>query len=90
MVGAVAAAHAFAAQPKGIRRMANALADASPVPGRPSGILIESHIHLFAGDPERFPYNSASYQPHTARVEDYVKFTREAQINHAVIVHPEP
>jgi hypothetical protein len=90
MLGAAAAAQAFAAQPKGMRRMANALADAASVPGRPNGILIESHIHLFGGDPERFPYNSASYKPHTAPVEDYVKFTREVQINHAVIVHPEP
>ena len=90
MVGAAAAAHAFAAQPKGFKRVANALADTSRVPGRPDGILIESHIHLFAGDPERFPYNGASYKPHTAPVEDYVKFAREAQINHAVIVHPEP
>jgi predicted TIM-barrel fold metal-dependent hydrolase len=90
MVGAAAAVHAFAAQPKGFKRVANALADAAPVPGRPDGTLIESHIHLFAGDPERFPYNDTSYKPHTAPVEDYVKFTREAQINHAVIVHPEP
>src|SRR3984885_8163641 len=90
MVGVAAAAHALAAQPKGFKRVASALADAAPVPGRPNGILIESHIHLFAGDPERFPYNDASYKPHTAPVEGYVKFTREAQINHAVIVHPEP
>src|SRR3984957_16334762 len=88
MVGAAAAA--FAAQAKGCKRVANALADATPVPSRPDGTLIESHIHLFAGDPERFPYSGASYKPHTAPVEDYVKFTREAQINHAVIVHPEP
>src|ERR1700733_1822721 len=90
MVGVAAAAAAFAAHAKGFKRVANALADATPVPGRPKGTLIESHIHLFAGDPERFPYSGASYKPHTARVEDYVKFTREAQINHAVIVHPEP
>src|SRR5271156_4036145 len=57
---------------------------------RPKGILIESHIHLFAGDPARFPYNRGSYTPHTATVEDYVKFAREARIDHAVIVHPEP
>ena len=90
MVGVAAVAHTFAAQPQGIKRMASALADASSVPGRPNGILIESHIHLFAGDPVRFPYNSASYKPPAAPVEEYVKFAREAQINHAVIVHPEP
>jgi predicted TIM-barrel fold metal-dependent hydrolase len=57
---------------------------------RPTGVLIESHIHLFAGDPVRFPYNSASYKPKPEPVEDYVRFVREARINHAVIVHPEP
>jgi predicted TIM-barrel fold metal-dependent hydrolase len=90
MVGAIATAHAWAAQPKGLSQMASAVADASPIPGRPQGVLIESHIHLFAGDPVRFPYNSGSYKPQTAPVEEYVKFVREAQINHSVIVHPEP
>jgi predicted TIM-barrel fold metal-dependent hydrolase len=53
-------------------------------------VLIESHIHLFAGDPVRFPYNTGSYKPNTAPVEEYVKFVEQAHINHAVIVHPEP
>jgi predicted TIM-barrel fold metal-dependent hydrolase len=53
-------------------------------------LLIESHIHLFAGDPVRFPYNTGSYKPDTAPVEEYVKFVEPAQISHAVIVHPEP
>jgi predicted TIM-barrel fold metal-dependent hydrolase len=53
-------------------------------------LLIESHIHLFAGDPARFPYNTGSYKPGTAPVEEYVKFVEQAQISHAVIVHPEP
>jgi predicted TIM-barrel fold metal-dependent hydrolase len=53
-------------------------------------LLIESHIHLFAGDPVRFPYNTGSYKPGTAPVEEYVKFVEQAQISHAVIVHPEP
>jgi predicted TIM-barrel fold metal-dependent hydrolase len=57
---------------------------------RPAGVLIESHIHLFADDPVRFPYNSASYKPQREPVEDYVRFVGEARINHAVIVHPEP
>jgi predicted TIM-barrel fold metal-dependent hydrolase len=81
MIGAAAA---MAAQPLGLNCMASALAD------RPKGILIESHIHLFAGDPVRFPYNRDSYTPHTATVEDYAKFAGEAHIDHAVIVHPEP
>ena len=66
--------------------MANALA--SGYSGH-QGVLIETHIHLFASDP-RFPYNSASYPPKPEPVEEYVKFAREAHIDHAVIVHPEP
>jgi predicted TIM-barrel fold metal-dependent hydrolase len=89
MLGTLATAHAWAAQPRGMKRMADALASTSSGPAVPPGVLIESHIHLFAGDP-RFPYNSASYPPKPEPVEEYVKFAREAHIDHAVIVHPEP
>ena len=57
---------------------------------RPPGTLIESHVHLFAGDPERFPYNPAAYKPQPNPLEQWVKFALEARIDHAVIVHPEP
>jgi predicted TIM-barrel fold metal-dependent hydrolase len=90
ILGALAAAHAWTAQPQGMKRMARALSEASAPPWRPKGIIIESHIHLFAGDPARFPYSSASYAPHPEPVEQYVKFAGEAHIDHAVIVHPEP
>jgi L-fuconolactonase len=82
MIGAFATAHAWAAQSQGLKRMTRALASTSPE-------LIETHIHLFAGDP-RFPYNSASYTPKPEPVEAYVKFAQVAHIEHAVIVHPEP
>jgi L-fuconolactonase len=59
-------------------------------PLRPEGVLIESHIHLFAGDPVRFPYSGAVYKPVTLPVEEYGKFARDVRLNHAVIVHPEP
>jgi predicted TIM-barrel fold metal-dependent hydrolase len=87
MVGAIATAHAWTAQSQ---RLTRTLADTSSSFGRPEGVLIESHIHLFAGDPVRFPYNSGSYKPQTAPVEEYVKFVQKARINHSVIVHPEP
>jgi predicted TIM-barrel fold metal-dependent hydrolase len=90
IVGALAIAQASAARSQRMKRMANTLAAASSGPARPEGILIESHIHLFAGDPDRFPYNSASYKPQALPVEEYVKFAREARLDHAVIVHPEP
>jgi hypothetical protein len=89
MMGTVAVAHAWAARARGLRRMAGVLA--AGVDGvRPAGVLIESHIHLFADDPARFPYNSASYKPQREPVEEYVQFARKVEINHAVIVHPEP
>jgi predicted TIM-barrel fold metal-dependent hydrolase len=81
MLGAFAAAYGWTAEP-----MASALV--SGYSGH-QGILIETHIHLFAGNP-RFPYNRGSYAPHKLPVEEYVKFAVEAQIDHAVIVHPEP
>ena len=90
ILGALAAAQAWTAQTQGVKRMAKALSEASAPPWRPKGIIIESHIHLFAGDPARFPYNSGSYAPHPEPVEQYVKFAGEAHIDHAVIVHPEP
>jgi predicted TIM-barrel fold metal-dependent hydrolase len=57
---------------------------------RPGGVLIESHVHLFANDPERFPYNAAAYKPRPNPVEEYLKFAVQARLDHAVIVHPEP
>jgi predicted TIM-barrel fold metal-dependent hydrolase len=83
MLGLFAAA-GWTAQAKEMRWMANAFGSS---PHR--GTLIETHIHLFAGDP-RFPYNGGSYAPHKLPVEEYVKFAIEARIDHAVIVHPEP
>src|ERR1700677_315053 len=89
LVGTIAVAHAWAARPQGLSMMADTLTgDAGAA--RPAGAVIESHIHLFADDPVRFPYNSGSYKPKPEPVEDYVRFVREAGINHAVIVHPEP
>jgi len=58
---------------------------------RPRGLLIDTHIHLFAADQKRFPYHrNAVYRPAPRPLEDYVKFVRAAKIDHALIVHPEP
>src|SRR5438552_7181441 len=56
---------------------------------RPKGVLVDSHVHLF--DPQRVPYHPiATYRPPAAPLEAYVRFVREAGIDHTIIVHPEP
>ncbi len=58
---------------------------------RPPGILVDTHIHLFAKDQQRFPYHAnAPYKPEAADLDDYKAFLAESKINHTVIVHPEP
>jgi hypothetical protein len=58
---------------------------------RPKGMLIDTHIHLFADDQKRFPYHAnATYKPPAEPLEAYVTFVRQAKIDHAIIVHPEP
>jgi len=57
---------------------------------RPAGTIVESHVHLFAGDPA-FPYApNAPYTPQPNPLEKYVAFAKAAALDHAVIVHPEP
>ena len=56
---------------------------------RPTGLLIDTHIHLF--DPAKFPYSpNATYKPPPQPLDEYVKFAREIRLDHTVIVHPEP
>lgn len=58
---------------------------------RPAGIIVDTHIHLFAGGDKRFPYApNAPYRPEALTLETYARFAAEAKIDHAVIVHPEP
>jgi predicted TIM-barrel fold metal-dependent hydrolase len=58
---------------------------------RPQGVLIETHVHLFSADEVQFPYSRiAPYRPQPYPLEEFVKFAREAMIEHAIIVHPEP
>jgi predicted TIM-barrel fold metal-dependent hydrolase len=58
---------------------------------RPAGLLIDTHVHLFAGDEKRFPYApNATYKPPAQPLESYLDFVRQARLDHTVIVHPEP
>ncbi len=64
---------------------------AAAVTARPPGLIVDTHVHLFSGDPQKFPYAAnAPYQPKSAPLEQYLKFVAEAGIDHVVIVHPEP
>ena len=58
---------------------------------RPAGVLIDTHVHLFAADQARFPYHpKGPYKPPPQPLESYLAFASEAKIDHVVIVHPEP
>ena len=58
---------------------------------RPEGVLVDTHVHLFATDQKRFPYHpSATYKPPAQPLEDYLKFAAARKIDHTVIVHPDP
>lgn len=58
---------------------------------RPRGPIVDSHVHLFAADLQRFPLApNAPYKPAPLPVEEYVRFAKAVGIDHAVIVHPEP
>jgi predicted TIM-barrel fold metal-dependent hydrolase len=63
----------------------------APAAGRPSGPIVDTHVHLFSPDLKRFPLApNATYKPTPLPVEEYVRFAKSAGIDHAVIVHPEP
>lgn len=58
---------------------------------RPEGVLIDTHIHMFARDRLRWPLHPNSpYDPDVRDLEDYRKFIAESKIDHSIIVHPEP
>lgn len=71
-------------------------AESEPAPAQSAapadpGLLIDTHIHLFAEDQERFPYHAnAPYQPEARDLANYIEFVRASSLDHSVIVHPEP
>lgn len=67
------------------------LKSAASLAARPAGAIVDTHIHLFAGDDPRFPYaGNAPYRPPALTLETYSRFALEAKLDHAIIVHPEP
>lgn len=58
---------------------------------RPPGVLVDTHIHLFADDQKRFPYHpNAVYKPPAQPLKRYLEFVRQSKIDHVIIIHPEP
>jgi predicted TIM-barrel fold metal-dependent hydrolase len=59
--------------------------------GRFRGPLVDTHVHLFSYDLNRFPLAANSpYRPAPLPLEEYVRFAVAAGIDHAVLVQPEP
>ncbi|MSU47928.1 MAG: amidohydrolase [Opitutus sp.] len=59
----------------------------------PRPLRIDTHVHCFAGtDDARFPYHERGpYRPPAAATPEHLlRCMREAQVDHAIIVHPEP
>src|SRR5262245_16543360 len=69
-----------------------ALAARAPAAPREAAVVIDTHVHCFAGpDDARFPYHAnAPYRPAAAPPEELLRALDGAGITGAVIVHPEP
>lgn len=57
-----------------------------------SGVVVDTHLHCFAGDDPKFPYHAdAPYRPaNAASPEHLLKCMDGAGVDYAVVVHPEP
>jgi len=58
----------------------------------PSTVVVDTHLHCFAGQNPRFPYHArAPYRPSSmATPEHLLKCMDDAGVDFAVVVHPEP
>jgi len=58
---------------------------------RPKGFMVENTLHMFAEDQTRFPpHKNAPYKPQANSLDKYIAFVKEAQLDHTVLVQPEP
>jgi predicted TIM-barrel fold metal-dependent hydrolase len=57
-----------------------------------SAIVVDTHLHCFGGRDERFPYHArAPYRPEAkATPQHLLKCMDDADVDFAVVVHPEP
>src|ERR1051325_6213084 len=73
------------------RQLASLLAASALPRATPGQRVIDTHVHLFDDDRNRFPYHrNASYQPPPAPLAAYKEFVKQVKLAHTVIVHPEP
>ena len=59
---------------------------------KPKQVLVDTHLHCFAGNDRRFPYHSrAPYRPEEAATPEHLLSCMDgAGVGYAVVVHPEP
>lgn len=58
---------------------------------RPKGYLVENTMHMFSDDLTRFPLaKNAPYKPQPNSLDKYLAFVKEVQLDHTVLVQPEP
>ena len=56
----------------------------------PPEVVVETHVHLFSRDAQRFPSHPNGMKAGVAPLEDYLVFAREAGITHSTHVSAEP
>lgn len=56
----------------------------------PPEVVVETHVHLFSSDAQRFPSHPNGMKAGVAPLEDYLVFAREAGITHSTHVSAEP
>ncbi|QEG39084.1 amidohydrolase family protein [Roseimaritima ulvae] len=58
----------------------------------PSSVVVDTHLHCFAGQNRRFPYHPrAPYRPSSAATPEHLlQCMDNAGVDFAVVVHPEP
>lgn len=67
-------------------------AAASPKANADSEVIVDTHLHCFAGEDTEFPYHAAApYRPaEAATPEHLLRCMDGAGVHYAVVVHPEP
>ncbi|MCA9060192.1 MAG: amidohydrolase family protein [Planctomycetaceae bacterium] len=64
----------------------------SPAKLRATSVIVDTHLHCFAGNDPAFPYHAqAPYRPDTAATPEHLlQCMNAAGVDYAIVVHPEP